>query len=213
MLYKKLRIREGAKIVALNAPENYEEQLGILPDNITIQYKLAPSNEFIHLFVQNKADLEKGLFKAIGTLVDGGLIWISYPKQSSGMQTDLTRDKGWECLDALNMQWLSLISFDEHWSAFLMRKSPPLKPKIQQGTSEQMSYIDAQSKTVIIPEDLAAAFQQNKNAQKNYDSLAYSHRKEYVLWIVGAKKNETRATRVSKTIEMLLAGKKNPTDK
>lgn len=213
MLYKKLRIAEETKITALNAPHNYEELLGPLPHHVAIRYKLAPKNEFIHLFVQNKADLEAKIPKATAALADGGLIWISYPKQSSGMQTDLTRDKGWECLEGLNMQGLSLISFNQDWSAFLMRNSPPIETKKLPDAVAQTQYVDPQTKTVIVPEDLAVAFRQNKNAQKIYEALAYSHRKEYVLWIVGAKKEETRIARVSKMIDMLTAGKKNPTDK
>jgi hypothetical protein len=55
--------------------------------------------------------------------VCSGLVicWIHYPKGSSGIQTDLTRDKGWENLLKENLHWLSLISFNETWSAFGMR--------------------------------------------------------------------------------------------
>ena len=45
------------------------------------------------------------------------------------------------------------------------------------------------------------------------EPLSFSHRKEYVVWIVEAKKPETRAARLTKTVEMLARGKKNPSDK
>lgn len=72
---------------------------------------------------------------------------------------------------------------------------------------------DTEERIVEIPEDLAAAFAANPAAQARYDKLSYTHRKEYVRWITEAKRPETRTTRLSKTIEMLQAGKKNPTDK
>lgn len=72
---------------------------------------------------------------------------------------------------------------------------------------------DTEERIVEIPEDLAAAFAANPAAQACYDKLSYTHRKEYVQWITGAKRPETRSGRVLKTIEMLMTGKKNPSEK
>ena len=141
------------------------------------------------------------------------------PKGDSGRLVDVRRIGGAAnvprsrpCLDGLEMEWLSLVSFSEDWSAFLMRNTPPKKkPQAQEGPAA--SYYDTTTKTVLVPEDLAEAFRQEKKAKAIFDAYAYSHRKEYVVWIVSAKRPETRASRVVKTIEMLLAGKKNPADK
>ena len=66
--------------------------------------------------------MEKELKKVLNLLKEEVICWIYYPKGSSAIQTDLTRDKGWESLlKHENLQWLSLISFDEVWSAFGMR--------------------------------------------------------------------------------------------
>ena len=43
------------------------------------------------------------------------------PKGSSKIQTDLTRDKGWDVLQGLNLKWLTLVSVDDTWSAFALR--------------------------------------------------------------------------------------------
>ena len=48
-------------------------------------------------------------------------IWISFPKGTSKLQTDLTRDKGWEPLAGSDLMWLSLVSVDDTWSAFGLR--------------------------------------------------------------------------------------------
>jgi hypothetical protein len=61
---------------------------------------------------------------------------------------------------------------------------------------------------IVTPADLRRAFKTEKAAQGFFDGLSYTHRKEYVRWIEDAKKVETRAARVAKTIEMLKAGKK-----
>jgi hypothetical protein len=51
------------------------------------------------------------------------LLWISFPKGSSKIQTDLTRDKGWDSVR--DLKWVTLVSVDETWSAFSLR---PYKP-------------------------------------------------------------------------------------
>lgn len=65
---------------------------------------------------------------------------------------------------------------------------------------------DAAPREVALPDDLAAAFDDDVRAF--FDGLAPSHRKEWVRWVEEAKKPETRAARVEKTVESLRAGKK-----
>jgi len=215
MLSKKLRLQENTTIVALNAPADYKKSLGALPKGVTIINKPGRSNDFIQLFVKDKAQLEKEIVKVTKTLAPGGLLWITYPKGSSGMQTDLTRDKGWECLEKVNMEWLALISFDDNWSAFLMRNNPPKKQSSasKEYHANQNSIADSKTKTVIVPDDLQKALNKNKKALEFYTALSFTGKKEYVMWVVGAKREETRKERIVKTIDKLTAGKKNPSEK
>jgi len=67
---------------------------------------------------------------------------------------------------------------------------------------------DMEERTVDVPEDFKSALDMDKAAASVYDKLSYSHRKEYVDWIDSAKKEETRAKRIGKAIEMLAQGKK-----
>ncbi|HSA99752.1 MAG TPA: hypothetical protein VLE49_03810, partial [Anaerolineales bacterium] len=46
---------------------------------------------------------------------------ISFPKGSSKIQADLTRDKGWENVQKLGLKWINLVSVNEIWSAFALR--------------------------------------------------------------------------------------------
>ena len=66
--------------------------------------------------------------------------------------------------------------------------------------------LDTAPREVAVPEDLAASFGDAVRAQ--FDALAYSHRKEWVRWVEEARKPETRAARIEKTVESLRAGKK-----
>jgi uncharacterized protein YdeI (YjbR/CyaY-like superfamily) len=58
------------------------------------------------------------------------------------------------------------------------------------------------------PPDLAAALKKNAAARKTWDAFAPSHKRDYVEWIVEAKREETRAKRLAQTLEQLAEGKK-----
>ena len=61
---------------------------------------------------------------------------------------------------------------------------------------------------IEVPGDLAAALARDDTARANFDGLSFTHRKEWVRWIEEAKKPETRATRLARTVESLHAGKR-----
>ena len=65
---------------------------------------------------------------------------------------------------------------------------------------------DTAAREVALPDDLAAAM--DDAARTTYDELAYTHRKEWVRWVEEAKRPETRATRIEKTVDALREGKK-----
>jgi hypothetical protein len=72
---------------------------------------------------------------------------------------------------------------------------------------------DTEDRIVEIPDDLVALFAEHPDAKDLYDRLSFTNRKEYSRWITDAKKPETRASRLQKTIAMLMEGKKNPSDR
>lgn len=67
---------------------------------------------------------------------------------------------------------------------------------------------DKEERVVIVPEDVQELLNRNPNAKEFYDSMSYTHKKEYIRWVEEAKKEETRERRKIKMIEMLLEGKK-----
>lgn len=68
---------------------------------------------------------------------------------------------------------------------------------------------DTAARDVPLPSDLAEALREDGPAQSFFDSLAYTHRKEWVRWIEEAKKPDTRASRVETAVEALRAGRRN----
>lgn len=207
----KLRIREGFVLRTLHAPADFKEKLSPLPAGVTIT---ANGKHFqqIHWFVLNQAQMEKDLPTVLALLQEQVICWTYYPKGSSRIQTDLTRDKGWDNLLKHDFQWLSLVSFDDTWSAFAFRRKTEADKKKAAQPRERpiFDYADSRTKTIRLPEELARAFAKNKQAAAIFEGLAFSHKREYVEWIVTAKKEATRATRVQGTLDRLMKGWKNP---
>jgi Bacteriocin-protection, YdeI or OmpD-Associated len=211
-LIQKLRIREAMTLLPVNAPPDFEKKLGILPAKTKITPK-GKDYQQIHWFVKNREVMEKELEGVLKSLKNETICWIYYPKGSSKIQTDLTRDKGWESLlKHTELQWINLISFDETWSSFGMRLKTAADKKKESKPREYpvADYIDAGAKTVRLPDDLAKALKKNKKAQSFFDQLSFSNKKEYVLWILTAKRAETRRDRVMGTVDKLQKNWKNP---
>ncbi len=210
---EKLKIKEYYTLLTINAPAGFKKNLGPVPAGVTIISSAKLYNQ-LHWFVNNKAQLEKELNKILPLIKNDVVCWIYYPKGTSSIQTDLTRDKGWEKLlvHSDTLTWISLISFDETWSAFGCRLKTAADKSKEANPKERVifQYIDATTKTIRLPEDLAALFSKNKKAETFFNSLSFTNRKEYVEWIVTAKQDATRATRLEGTLERLLKEWKNP---
>ena len=69
--------------------------------------------------------------------------------------------------------------------------------------------LDVEERVAVVPLELKRAFKSDKEAKDAFEKLSYTHQKEYVTWIDEAKKVETRAKRIVKTIEMLKNRKKS----
>jgi hypothetical protein len=210
----KLRIQENATLLTINAPVDFKKGLGETPKGVKI-VNAGKDYDQVHWFVRTRAQMEKELSKVMKLVREGVIVWVYYPKGSSGLQTDLTRDKGWDCLLAENdrLTWINLISFDDTWSVFGFRakteadRKKEAKPKEER---EIFKWVDPSTKKVTLPEELKKALEKNKRLAGYFDSLAFSHKKEYIEWIVTAKREETRQQRVEGTIERLAKGWKNP---
>ena len=123
-LAKKLKLKPGLSAAVVGAPAGYLERLGP-PEGVSVSTGFVGTLDWIQVFVRTSAELADIVGPLTDALSPTGLAWVSYPKGSSKLQTDLTRDKGWEPLEDGQLMWLSLVSIDETWSAFGLR---PYKP-------------------------------------------------------------------------------------
>jgi hypothetical protein len=111
-------LKPGLKAAVIHPPENYLQEL---QHDAEISSTLRGKFDWIQVFVKNKAELDTLAPKAANALKPESILWITFPKGSSRIQTNLTRDKGWEEVQKLNLKWINLVSIAETWSAFSMR--------------------------------------------------------------------------------------------
>jgi len=210
----KLKIKKGFNLLTIHAPDNFKKGLGALPAGIKISDNTKTYNQ-VHWFVMNRAQMEKEMSKVMTFVKPDIIVWVYYPKGTSKIQTDLTRDKGWDCLlaEGDKLTWISLISFDDTWSVFGFRakneadRKKEAKPKKER---EIFKWVNPQTKEVKLPDDLAAILKKNKKEADFFSSLSFTNKKEYIEWIVTAKREETRTERLKETIERLSKQWKNP---
>lgn len=214
-LIKKLKIKENYSLTIINKPKNYLEQLGELPCGVTINEKFTGQNVFVQIFVNSKNELQTLVPKGIKILKPEGEIWVCYPKKSSKVNSDISRDEGWKILESFGLKGTDFISIDETWTAFGLYKNEFFKDKPKKiiEPPKESYLIDKTNRTVKLPEDAKAILKNNKKLLQYFETLSFSHKKEYVEWIISAKKVETRNLRLHKFVEMLNNNKKNPSDK
>lgn len=118
---KKLRLQDVQRSLIVNAPEGYLETLGQPPEGLEIVQEPSGQFDFAHLFVKDRNELERFIDRVLEAIKYDAVLWISYPKGSSGVDTDLNRDKLWKALSDRGIRPVTQVSIDEVWSAMRFR--------------------------------------------------------------------------------------------
>jgi hypothetical protein len=293
-LFTKLKIKTGNKVLILNSPPGYSKATALIDFKPVagVQY------DVVQVFVQNSTELNKVIGIALKAAKEDGLLWMCYPKKTSLLKGDLSRDEGWGKLIDAGYEGVAMVSLDETWSAFRFKKKENIKPKKKatpvavvdgkpqvftailekpndgmdtayitipfdveevfgtrgivkvkalfdghpyrgvlsnMGTGGHIIIVrkdvreaigkkvgqkvrvqvqrDNEERVVEVPAELLVALGANAKARAFFDSLSFTNRKEYAAWIISAKREETRMKRLKDTIDKLLKGKKNPSEK
>lgn len=91
-LAKKLGIGEGAVVVTMGAPRNYAALVAPLPSGARITTRAGKAPAFVHVFATKRADLSRALERLRTSIAADGTVWVSWPKKSAGVATDITED-------------------------------------------------------------------------------------------------------------------------
>jgi hypothetical protein len=205
---KKLRIDPEADIQLLFTSDDLGMENAVLHNSIDT----IPLNcNWVMVFVKSIAELNSSLGQIGSKIKTGGIVWWAFPKKSSKIKTDLSRDNGWDKLGENGFHFLNLVSLNETWSAFGTRFDLNAERKpLRKANNLFPEFIDTDNRKVTLPPDLENALNEFPECLAYYESLAFSHKKEYVVWILSAKKDETRRNRLEKMIQYLSDQRKNP---
>jgi hypothetical protein len=118
---ERLLIKPGARVRIVGDVPDAAGRLGPLPEGATLDAS-APRADAVVLFARSSAEVRAHLPGAAGTAGPDGLLWLAYPKGSSGLKTDLSRDTMTPLTDPIaGLTGVTLVSVDEVWSAMRLR--------------------------------------------------------------------------------------------
>src|SRR5438105_15647526 len=91
-LPQKLGIKPGTIVVLIDAPDHYRKLLGQIPSGVNFATRPTGNTKLVHLFVKERGGLAKHLQSLRQKIAEDAAVWVSWPKKSSGLPTDITED-------------------------------------------------------------------------------------------------------------------------
>jgi Protein of unknown function (DUF3052) len=115
-LPQKLGIKPGTNVVVINGPENYRKLLGKFPEGVRLSDRVTTDSDFVHFFTKRRGELQKRLPRLRAKLSDTGTLWVSWPKKSAGVPSDMTEDVIRDVALPLGLVDTKVCAVDETWS-------------------------------------------------------------------------------------------------
>lgn len=115
-LAKKLGIGAGHRVWLAHAPANYQTLVAPLPDSVTFASKPTGATDVAHVFASKRRELEKMLRSLRRTLKPDAAVWVSWPKKTSKLPTDITEDVIREVALPMGFVDIKVCAVDETWS-------------------------------------------------------------------------------------------------
>lgn len=131
-LAKKLGIKPGMQALILFAPPDYLNSLEPLP-GVEISGQAKGSYPFIQFFATRRAEVVKTMPKLLKLATPGAVVWITYPKKTSGVESDLSREILWEAMAPTGWRAVSAVAIDSVWSGLRFRPEADVKPASGRG--------------------------------------------------------------------------------
>ncbi len=203
-LSRKMRIDTGAPLWLIGDTKDVKT----LFDDCELKTSLTGKQAISQLvfFATDRKRLDAGFPGIAKRLKPGVLFWIAYPKKTGNISSDLYRDEGWEIVYNSDYEGVSSVAIDENWTGMRFRhRDETLGLKRELAPEERkIEGIDFIGRTVTLPGDALKQMKPHKGLAEFFYSLSFTHKKEYVEGIVGAKRQETRDRRIRTMIEAVL---------
>lgn len=115
-LNKKIGVKDGFVICAINAPDDYEKSMSPLPEGAVIIRGLEEKCDIVHAFYHEKSIFESSFPDLLAAIPKNGMIWISWPKKASKVESDLSEDVIRNYALSLGLVDVKVASYDHIYS-------------------------------------------------------------------------------------------------
>jgi hypothetical protein len=124
-LVQKLGIARGSEVLTIDAPPHYRELLTDLPPDVRVTTRLSHGARFVHLFATKRTRLARELHRLRTQIDEAGVVWVSWPKKSSGVANDIIEDTVRAEALPLGFVDVKVCAVDETWSGLklMIRRS------------------------------------------------------------------------------------------
>lgn len=217
-ILEKLQLKDERSMLIQGLPSSIEKQFAKLSyaKNVTPLVKNRKV-DFALVFAINQNQLQNILKEVFTALHIDSKLWVAYPKLTSKIASDLNRESSWDFLVQNEYDGVMMVDLDHMWSAMRFRKQGSTLPvnapasEVEEVLVEEeleLETVGFDKQLTAIPTVLEKEFAKHKQAKEAFSSLPASHQNEYVVWIEGAKREETKQRRSESVIQKLLANKK-----
>lgn len=126
---KKLGIKPAMSALVIAAPPGYLKLLAPLPDSVVVSDVASGTHEFIQLFATRASQIKQSAPPLLKHATPGALFWVAYPKKTSGVESDLSRELVCEVIKPTGWRPVSIVAIDDTWSALRFRPIKDVKPR------------------------------------------------------------------------------------
>ena len=128
-LATKLGYKAGLRICAPGAPPNYRKLLAPLPDGIEFQSRVSKATDIVHFFTASRVELAKNLLAWLEVLEPDAAIWVSWPKKTSKVPTDISEDTVRAVALPMGLVDIKVCAVDDTWSGLKLVLRKELRAK------------------------------------------------------------------------------------
>jgi hypothetical protein len=118
---EKLMLKPGQTFLLLKPPTGYERSLGALPKGVKLTTTTSGRVDAIQAFVSSMKELHDSLPGLAKVVNPAGMIWVTYPKGTSKIKTDINRDSIRTYAETLGLEAVAIFSVDSDWSALRLK--------------------------------------------------------------------------------------------
>jgi hypothetical protein len=115
-LAKKLGIKPGYRVLLVKAPAEYTTWLEPVPEGVRFESRLTPSTDIVHVFSRDRAELGRLLMRYRATLKPDGTVWVSWPKKTAKVETDIVEGTIRELALPLGFVDVKVCAVSDVWS-------------------------------------------------------------------------------------------------